>query len=353
MAVALIVAAGSGERLGAPGPKAFVMLAGKPMVQWSVDALQAVAGVEEVVVALPAGEQAPAGTIGVPGGPSRSASVRAALAAGRGDPVIVHDAARPLAGKDLFHRALAELETTGADGVVAAAPVADTIKLADADGHVVETLDRSRLWAVQTPQVFRRAALEAALGDDVAVAAATDDASLVEARGGDVRLIVGPAENIKVTTEFDLRMATEVLASRAATTPAEDDPLWVVRSFREAINARDFAVVKGLLSPDVRWEREPREDPLAGEPVLVGADAVIRFMEKLHHVWGEFRVIHSDYELIGDGVICEVEVQGRGRRSGASAQLGYTELWTLRNGLVLRRQAFASRDEALRAATAG
>src|SRR3982074_2667532 len=107
MAVALIVAAGRGERLGAPRPKAFVTLAGKPMVQWSVEALRAVPSVERIVGAFPAGEAAPegragggragggpppGGTIGVPGGAVRSASVRAALeAAGPGDPVVVHD----------------------------------------------------------------------------------------------------------------------------------------------------------------------------------------------------------------------------------------------------------------------
>jgi 2-C-methyl-D-erythritol 4-phosphate cytidylyltransferase len=97
----------------------------------------------------------------VAGGVARSESVRNALAAaGDGDPVIVHDAARPLAGTDLFERALGELESSGADAVIAAAPVTDTIKRAGADGATVaETLDRSALWAVQTPQVFRRAAL--------------------------------------------------------------------------------------------------------------------------------------------------------------------------------------------------
>ena len=167
MAVALIVAAGRGERLGSGRPKALVALAGRPMLEWSVDALRAVDAVERIVVALPADalDAAPSGTVAVAGGTVRSESVRnALLAAGDGDPVVVHDAARPLASTELFERALSELEASGADAVVAAAPVSDTIKEVGSDGHtVVRTLERARLWAVQTPQVFRRAALERVL----------------------------------------------------------------------------------------------------------------------------------------------------------------------------------------------
>src|SRR5579863_21516 len=98
MAVALVVAAGRGERLGSPGPKALVELAGRPMLEWSIAALRAVPAVSVIVVALPAGAQAPAGTLGVLGGEVRSASVRAAFAAAPAgtDPILVHDAARPL-----------------------------------------------------------------------------------------------------------------------------------------------------------------------------------------------------------------------------------------------------------------
>src|SRR4051812_42321898 len=140
-AVALLVAAGSGERLGAARPKAFVTLAGRPMLEWSVAALRA-AGLDEVVVALPPGEQAPRGCVGVPGGETRSASVRAALtAAGEGD-VVVHDAARPLVEPSLFMAALNALG--GADCAVAAAPMTDTVKEAGPDHRVIATLDRSR-----------------------------------------------------------------------------------------------------------------------------------------------------------------------------------------------------------------
>lgn len=220
MAVALLVAAGRGERLGAEGPKAFVVLAGRPMLEWSLDALRLVPAVSRVVVALPPGVAAPAGVIGVAGGAERSHSVRAALeAAGAGpddEPVIVHDAARPLATPDLFEHALAALASSGADAVVAAARVTDTIKRAEgSDLRVVETLDRGALWAVQTPQVFRRAALARALAQpDEVLAGATDDAGLVEQAGGRVHVVESPAANLKVTTPTDLLLAELLLSER-------------------------------------------------------------------------------------------------------------------------------------------
>jgi 2-C-methyl-D-erythritol 4-phosphate cytidylyltransferase len=220
MAVALIVAAGRGERLGFDRPKALITLAGKPMLQWSVDALHAVAHVEEIVVALPPEDldAAPPGTVGVPGGAFRSQSVRQALqAAVPGDPVIVHDAARPLASPELFERALADLEQSGADAVTAAAPVSDTIKQVGADGRtVVQTLERARLWAVQTPQVFRRAALERALlkASDAVLSSVTDDASLIEQAGGRVRVVEADPLNLKITRKIDMRLAELLLAAR-------------------------------------------------------------------------------------------------------------------------------------------
>jgi 2-C-methyl-D-erythritol 4-phosphate cytidylyltransferase len=221
MAVALLVAAGRGERLGARGPKAFVVLAGRPMLEWSLDALRAVDAVSRIVVALPPGVEAPEGVVGVAGGAERSHSVRAALAAAGqlpdDEPVIVHDAARPLATPALFERALRELEQHGCDAVVAAARVTDTIKrAAGEDLRVAETLDRSALWAVQTPQVFRRDALARALAqpDDV-LAGATDDAGLVEQAGGRVHVVESPAGNLKVTTPTDLRLAELLLSERS------------------------------------------------------------------------------------------------------------------------------------------
>ena len=185
-------------------------------MEWSLDALRSVPAIERIVVALPAGVDAPAGTIGAAGGAERSHSVRNALAAAPGDPddpILVQDAARPLLTRELAERCLAGLD--GVDAAIAAARVTDTTKEAGDDGLVTRTLERSRLWAVQTPQVFRRGALEAVLAQpDAVLAAATDDASLVEAAGGRVRLIEAPRENLKVTTPVDLRVAELLLAER-------------------------------------------------------------------------------------------------------------------------------------------
>ena len=220
MAVALIVAAGRGERLGFGSPKALVPLCGQPMLSWSVASLRSVPAVSEIVVALPADalDAAPEGVIAVAGGVQRSHSVRAALAATSpgADPVIVHDAARPLATADIFTQALEALERAPeAHAVIAATPVSDTIKQVAGDGRSVSaTLDRSTLWAVQTPQVFRRAALEGALlnASDELLASATDDAWLVERAGGIVRILGSDPGNMKITTPEDLRVAELLLA---------------------------------------------------------------------------------------------------------------------------------------------
>jgi 2-C-methyl-D-erythritol 4-phosphate cytidylyltransferase len=212
-AVALIVAAGRGERLGSDRPKAFVTCAGRPLLEWSVAVLRAVPELSSIVVALPPGAAVPAGTIGVEGGAERSHSVRAALAAAPADAdvVLVHDAARPLVTAAIVRACLDGLD--GVDAAIAAAPLSDTVKEADGD-RVVRTLDRACLWAVQTPQVFRREALERALAQpDAVIAAATDDAALVEAAGGVVRLVAASRWNLKVTTPEDLRIAELLLAA--------------------------------------------------------------------------------------------------------------------------------------------
>lgn len=214
MAIALIVAAGLGERLGVGGPKAFVELAGQPLVRWSVDVLASVPAIEQIVVALPRGAEAPAGTVGVRGGAVRSESVRLALAAaGPGDPVLVHDAARPLVSVELVQATLSAVEVDGVDCAIAATPVTDTIKQTDTDLTVTQTLDRTGLWAVQTPQVFRREALERALdvGDEL-LSRATDDAWLVERAGGTVVVVPASPENLKITTPLDLALAEMLLA---------------------------------------------------------------------------------------------------------------------------------------------
>jgi 2-C-methyl-D-erythritol 4-phosphate cytidylyltransferase len=205
--VGIVPAGGSGERLGADRPKAFVVVRGKSLLEYSLRALEPLC--DRIVVAVPEGESAPDA---VPGGPSRSASVRnAVLAAPEADVFVVHDAARPFATADLVRRCFESL--VDVDAVVAAAPVTDTIKEAGPDGLVARTLDRSGLWTIQTPQVFRADMLRRALDtDDAALAAATDDASLVEAIGGSVRVVQAPPENVKITGPADLRRAEALLA---------------------------------------------------------------------------------------------------------------------------------------------
>jgi 2-C-methyl-D-erythritol 4-phosphate cytidylyltransferase len=207
---AVLVAAGGGERLGADRPKAFVVVGGRPMLEWSEIALRA-AGFERTVVVVPEGYDHPAGVVG---GETRSESVRAGLrAVGDVDRVVVHDAARPMVDPELFTRCLAELDHAEAGG--AAARVTDTVKEAGPDRVVSATLDRSRLWAIQTPQAFRREALARALAQpDEVVRAATDDAMLVEALGGRVHVVESSPANFKVTTRHDLEVADLLLGRR-------------------------------------------------------------------------------------------------------------------------------------------
>lgn len=225
-AVALLLAAGRGERLGADAPKAFVELAGRPLLQWSLDVLAASDAIERIVLVLPEGASAPPETVKLPsgatcveGGAVRSASVRNGLvAAGGGETVLVHDSARPLLTVELVERTLQAVLEPGVDAAIAAAPVTDTVKRAEGDPPIVgETLDRAGLWAVQTPQAFRRTVLERALEvSDEQLARATDDAWLVERAGGRVAIVAAGSENVKVTTRTDLALAELLLAERAA-----------------------------------------------------------------------------------------------------------------------------------------
>ena len=217
MSIALILAAGSGERLGLGRPKALVELGGRSLVDWSIDVLREVDGIERIVLALPPGTRAPAGVSAVDGGAVRSDSVRRALASTeRGDAVLIHDAARPLLTAGLASAVIAALlADDSADAAIAAMPVTDTVKRVDREGVVSGTLERRELWAVQTPQVFRRAALEGALAvPETVLAEATDDAWLIERAGGKVIVVRASEENLKVTTRFDLEVAEMVLARR-------------------------------------------------------------------------------------------------------------------------------------------
>ncbi len=201
---AIVVAGGGGLRFG--GPKQFEDLHGRRVLDWSVAAARDAC--DGVVVVVPADRVADEPG-SVAGGPTRSASVRAGLAAVAADAeiVVVHDAARPLAGADLFHRTVAAVRD-GADAAIPGVPVTDTVKQVE-DGRVVATIDRSRLVAVQTPQAFRASVLRRA---HAAEPEATDDAALVEALGGRVVVVDGDPRNLKLTSPDDLLVARALLA---------------------------------------------------------------------------------------------------------------------------------------------
>ncbi len=202
---AVLVAAGAASRFG--GGKQHAKLAGRSLWEWARDALAA-AGADPVVVVGPVPG-------GIPGGARRRDSVAAGLAAvpPACELVAVHDAARPLASVDLARSLIEHMASTAADGVVPAVPVVDTVKRVDEHGRVVETLDRSGLVAVQTPQVFRLQSLlaaHAASDED-----ASDDAFLVERWGGVVDVVDGEPTNLKVTYPSDLVIARALWETRA------------------------------------------------------------------------------------------------------------------------------------------
>ncbi len=196
-------------------------------MEWSLEAFARAQSVGPVIVAVPAGCEDRVGdaAAAVVGGDSRSESVAAGLERVETELVAVHDAARPLVTAELIDELIEKLlDRPDAAAVIAAAPLTDTVKRAreprPANGEfprggptVAETVSRDHLWAAQTPQVFRTAALREALDTDPPrVAAATDDAMLVEKAGGKVLIHPSPAKNLKVTTPLDLRIAELLLA---------------------------------------------------------------------------------------------------------------------------------------------
>jgi 2-C-methyl-D-erythritol 4-phosphate cytidylyltransferase len=217
-AAGIVAAAGSGLRLGADRPKALVPLAGRPLVAWAVETLLA-GGVDDVIVAIPAAQRADfaaalPGVRLVEGGATRTASVRAALAAAgeRADAVLVHDAARPLTPPAVVARVLAAL-AAGAPAVVPVLPVVDTTVLVGGDGVIADAVPRAPLRRVQTPQGFSRAVLAAAYDALPAGAELTDDAAVVRAAGVPVGTVDGDERAAKVTVPHDLALA-ELLVAR-------------------------------------------------------------------------------------------------------------------------------------------
>lgn len=218
--VALVPAAGSGERLGAGIPKAFCELDGRTLLERAVVGLLRSGVVDQVVAAVPAdridaakrllGERA----IVVAGGAGRTESVRLALSAVPGTPefILVHDAARALTPPPLITRVVAALRA-GHPAVVPALPLHDTIKAVDANGVVLGTPERAGLRAVQTPQGFATDLLLRAYqrAADTADATATDDASLVEQIGGQVGVVDGDPLAFKITTPLDLLLAEAIV----------------------------------------------------------------------------------------------------------------------------------------------
>lgn len=216
--VAVVPAAGSGERLGAGIAKAFVKLGDRTLLECAVDGLLSSAVVDRVVVAVPADRLDQTSVLlngratVVEGGPERRDTVRLALEAA-GDPefIVVHDAARPLTPVDQIQRVVTALRD-GMRAVIPVLPVADTIKAVDANGVVLGTPERAGLRAVQTPQGFEAELLRRAY-QRAGSFAVTDDASLVENIGIPVHTVAGDPLAFKVTTALDLQLARAVLGS--------------------------------------------------------------------------------------------------------------------------------------------
>ena len=208
---ALVVAAGAGTRFG--GPKQWAPLAGRRVVDWAIAGVRAAATWDGVVVVVPPHDagaiEVPGADVIVPGGATRSGSVRAGLAAVPPEAavVVVHDGARPLAPTVLFEAVVAAV-AAGADAALPGVPVTDTVKRVDAGGAVVETVDRAGLVAVQTPQAFAADVLRRA---HAGAPEATDDAALVEAIGGRVVVVAGDPDNVKLTDAADLAVAERLL----------------------------------------------------------------------------------------------------------------------------------------------
>ncbi|MGO8914423.1 MAG: bifunctional 2-C-methyl-D-erythritol 4-phosphate cytidylyltransferase/2-C-methyl-D-erythritol 2,4-cyclodiphosphate synthase [Stellaceae bacterium] len=221
--IALVVAAGRGTRLGAPLPKQYLPLAGRPLLRYSLETLARHPGIDAVRVVFNPDDAAPYAAAAdgldllapVPGGAARQDSVRLgleSLAPLQPERVLIHDGARPFLDRATIDRVLAALAE--APGAIPALALRDTVKRG-ADGRIRETLDRAELWRAQTPQGFHYAPIlaahRAAAGSDL-----SDDAAVAERAGLAIRLVAGSEANFKVTTAEDLRQAERLLAAQQA-----------------------------------------------------------------------------------------------------------------------------------------
>lgn len=218
---AVILAAGASQRMGGID-KTFAFLAGKPLIQHSLDIFLACPSIDRITLVcsksnlerceslIESGGYPPKVTI-CQGGPRRQDSVKRGLSELKGCQwVVIHDGARPCIELEVLEQGLRHAFKYGS--AVAAVPVTDTIKVADSRGRVISTPSKHDLWAVQTPQIFRYAELEKAYQQsdhDV-----TDDASLIEKAGGGVSLYLSSYDNIKVTEPLDISIAELILQNR-------------------------------------------------------------------------------------------------------------------------------------------
>ncbi len=293
---AVIVAAGRGTRFGKP--KQLVQLAGKPMLAWSIDAFASMPEIAEIVIAtepemmerveaLVLARERHSDVRVVRGGDDRQASARSGVEALSHDVagVMIHDGARPLIGVDDVRAGMRVVRPGTAS--LLATPIVDTVKVADAEGKVTRTLDRSSLWAAQTPQFatardVRRAHAEALRRSDPP---ATDDAALLERAGLDVVVVEGSADNFKVTVPGDLARAEAVLRERGEHSMAEEEIL-LIECFVDPRAVDE--VLRELEGRDARIDEIDRDLPSASVIRAYATRAALRGLgARLHALAGE------------------------------------------------------------------
>jgi len=232
---AIILAAGKGTRMGGEEGKVFVPLLGKPLVAWTLLVFESSPDIQEIILVVPPGQEKDcrkkilspyhiSKVKIVPGGPERQDSLENGLAEIHApcNVVVIHDGARPLVERETLQKALNAAERHGAS--VVAVPVKDTIKIGDKKKMVVKTLDRTILWAAQTPQAYQYSIIKQALKKAKKDAFySTDDSSLVERINIPVRIIPGSYENIKVTTPDDVIFGETILRRRLKKQPIETE----------------------------------------------------------------------------------------------------------------------------------